>query len=182
MSAKTPAEILAIAMKSAVEYGDCLEWQGYFTNRNNTQPSIKARLPGKNYSDNLSVPRLLWELNRGPIPKGKMVYRTCCNSACVCLDHLAVGTRSDLIAARKKNGKLQHMPTTLIAITLSARRRATTKYTEADARTVREMLADGAKREHVVEQTGVSKAMVHDIAAGRAWRDLRSPWAGLGAV
>jgi hypothetical protein len=181
MSARTPAEILAIGMKSAVEYGDCLEWTGLFTNRNNTQPSIKARLPGKDHSDNVSVPRLLWEINRGPIPKGMMVYRKCSNYACVCLDHLALGTRRDLMAARRKNGKLQHTAKTVIAITLSARRRPTTKYTEADVRKVRELLGAGEKRNQVVELTGVSKAMVDDIAAGRAWRDLSNPWAGLTA-
>lgn len=180
--AKTPAELLAIGMEQAQEYGDCLEWQGYFANRGKTQPSIKVRLPGKDYSDNLSVPRLLWEAEHGPIPAGKWVYRTCCNNACVCLDHLAIGTRKDLMRVRKKAGTTQHAPTTLIALTLAARRRANSINTEADARKVRELLAEGAKRAQIAAATGVSLDMVNDIARGKAWRDLSSPWAGLVAA
>ena len=180
--AKTPTELLAIGMALAEEVGDCLEWQGLFSNRGKNQPSIKARLPGKTYSDNLSVPRLLWEAEHGPIPVGKWVYRKCCNNACVCLEHLAIGTRKDLMRARRKAGTTQHAPTTLIALTLAARRRATAINTDADARKVRELLAEGMKRASVAEATGVSLDMVNDIARGKAWRDLSSPWAGLVAA
>lgn len=182
MKAKTQAELLEIGMQEAQEVGDCLEWQGLFSNRGKTQPSIKARLPGKNYSDNISVPRLLWEAEHGPIPAGKWVYRTCCNNACVCLEHLAIGTRKDLMRARRKAGTTQHAPTTLIALTLAARRRANNVNTEDDARKVRELLAEGLKRSQVAEETGVHPDMVADIASGKAWRDLSSPWAGLVAA
>lgn len=181
MKAKTPAEALAIGMGKAEEYGDCLEWRGHFSNKG-TQPSVKVRKPGKNYSDNVSVPRLLWEAAHGPIPAGLWVYRKCCNNACVCLDHLAVGTRKDLMRARRKAGTTKHAPTTLIALTLGARRRANTVNTEADARKVRELLAEGLKRADVAKATGVHPDMVADIASGKAWRDLSSPWAGLVAA
>lgn len=180
MKAKSLAEVLAIGMEKAVEVGDCLEWQGSFSN-GGTQPSVKFRLPGKTYSDNLSVPRLLWEQKRGPIPEGMQVYRKCCNNACVCISHLAMGTRQDMMTARRKAGKTKLSPATVIAITLSARRREATVNSPERAALVRQMLASGKNHTEVAEATGVSITMVHDIGRGRRWRDLGSPWAGLGA-
>lgn len=169
-------------MAQAQEVGECLEWQGHFSNRGKTQPSVKVRLDGKNYSDNLSVPRLLWEAENGPVPAGKWVYRKCCNNACVLLDHLAIGTRNDLMKARKKAGTTKHAPTTLIALTRAARKREATINTPERARMVRELLAGGERHEEVSARTGVSLAMVAEIGQGRAWREIfGSPWAGLGA-
>lgn len=178
-SARTASEALAVGMGQAQEVGDCLEWQGHFSNKG-TQPTVKVRLDGKNYSDNLSVPRLLWEAEHGPIPEGKWVYRKCCNNACVCLDHLAIGTRKDLMKARKKAGTTKHAPTTRIALTQAARKRANTINSPERARMVREMLAAGERHKVVSERTGVSMAVVADISQGRAWREIGgSPWAGL---
>lgn len=180
MKAASVEEKLAQGMAQAVEVGDCLEWQGYMTN-SGTHPTVKARL-GRGYSENVSVPRLLWETVNGPIPSGKLVYRKCCNNACVLQEHLAVGTRKDLMRARKKAGATSLKPTTVIAITLSARKRAATVNTPDRARIVREMLAAGVPRKVVAIETGVSPAMVADIGSFRAWRDMSSPWAGLGAA
>lgn len=178
--ARTPAEALAAGMALAQEVGECLEWQGLMSNKN-TQPSIKVRLPGKDYSDNLSAPRLLWEAAHGPIPEGRLVYRTCCNNACVCLDHLAIGGHKDRLRARRKAGKGSHSPATLIALTLAARKRANVVNTVERARMVRELLAGGAKLREVSEQTGVSVAMVSDIGRGRSWVEMGGFFSGLGA-
>lgn len=181
MKARTPDEQLVIGMANAVEVGDCLEWQGSFSNKG-TQPSVKFRNPEKTYVDNVCVPRMLWEREHGPIPAGLWVYRKCCNTACVCLEHLAVGTRKDLMRARRKAGTTKHKPTTKLAMTLAARRRPTVVNTAEQADLVREMLCAGIKRVEISERAGVSVDMVADIARGKSWRQLGSPWAGLGAA
>jgi hypothetical protein len=45
------------------------------------------------------VHRLVWELNRGPIPAGHIVVRVCRQRRCVRLDHLALTTASAWLMA-----------------------------------------------------------------------------------
>lgn len=176
--AMTIEEHVAAGLARAEEVGDCLEWQGYMGNHG-SQPCVKVRLDWKRHSTNIGVPKLLWEAANGPVPDGKLVYRTCCNNACVLIDHIKVGTRKDWAKARKRAGTSKHSPSTVLAITLSARKRAATINSVERARLVRELLAAGLKREEVVEKTGVSESMVADIGANRSWRETGGFFSGL---
>lgn len=183
--AATIAERLAEGMAHAVEVGECLEWQGPFSCRGVT-PCVKAKDPAKDpthrHTDNFSVPRLLWEQERGPIPVGKLVYRCCCNNACVLRAHLRCGTRTDLMRARKKAGVTKHSQTAKLHLTLAARRRANVSNTIEKARAVRSLASAGVGIEAIAASTGVHPTMVFEIRQGRAWRELgASPWQGLGA-
>lgn len=175
--AKSIAQKVAEGMAHAQEVGECLEWQGNIAK--DRQPSVGFRFPGKGYSDNVSVPRFLWERENGPIPAGKMVYRKCCNNACVRQDHLAVGKRADAIRARMKQGATKHSAATIMSITIKARKRTTTLNSLEKAKEVRLLAAEGLNRKEISERTGVSVPMVVDIRAGRAWRDLSTPFSGL---
>lgn len=167
-------------MAAAQEVGDCLEWQGCFSNHG-TQPTVKARAGTKNYSENLSVPRLLWEEANGPVPDGKLVYRKCCNNACVLLDHITVGTRKEWAKARKKAGTSKHSAAAILALTMGARKRSTVKYSMEKAREVRMLASSGLLHREIALETGVSKDMVAEICQNKSWREYSSPFAGLGA-
>ncbi len=181
--AATISERLEQGMAAAIEVGDCLEWQGYFSCKGVT-PVVKAKDPAKpathRHTDNFSVPRLLWEREHGPIPNGKLVYRSCCNNACVL--HLACGTRANWAKARKKAGTSKHSATTKLHLTLAARRRADVTNSMEKAREVRSLVAAGLKGPQIAAQTGVHPEMVSEIRRGLAWRELgASPWQGMGA-
>lgn len=171
---------LEAGLAKAEEVGDCLEWQGYFQCKGDT-PSIKVYDADKKRTENHAVPKLIWERKHGPVPKGKLVYRTCCNNACVLEDHLACGTRKQWAAARKKAGATKHSEATVVRLTLAARRRARTTTTMEKARAVRSMVAAKVRTKDISARTGISECMVSEIRQERAWRELGSPFAGLGA-
>jgi hypothetical protein len=176
---KKPATIiekLQKGMAEAVEVGECLEWQGKMGNKK-TIPVVQSR-EGMKYNAEYSVPRLLWEREKGPIPAGKLVYRKCCNNACVELSHLAVGTRAQWIENRRKRGLTKHTAAHIVNLTQGARRRQTTINSLEKAREVRALLSEHS-RDEVASLTGVSRAMVDEIARGRAWKDHSNPFAGL---
>ena len=80
---------------------------------------------------------------------------------------------------RKKAGATKHHHSTVLKITMAARRNGVNS--EAKAQEVRLMTAAGASVDDIVAETGVSRAMVQDIRYGKAWAPLASPFAGLGA-
>jgi hypothetical protein len=175
---KPVADLMAAGLARAVEYGDCLEWQGKMGN-GNTVPVVSSR-EGRDYSAEYSVPRYVWEKANGPIPAGLVVYRKCCNNCCVSLKHIAVGTRAEWMENRKKLGLTKHATQAILNLTKGARNRPTVVNTLDKARQVRMLLADHT-RDEVAALTGVSLPMVNDIALGRSWKDYSSPFAGLGA-
>jgi hypothetical protein len=177
--AKNIAQKVAEGLAAAIEVGDCLEWQGKFA-CNGTTPVVGWYDITKHRTENASVPRALWEKDNGPVPAGKLVFRKCCNNACVLKTHLSCGTRADWARARKKAGTTAHSPTTRIALTLAARRRADVVNTMEKARAVRSLAAARLRTEQISDQTGVSPAMVAEIRQGTAWREFGgNPWQGL---
>lgn len=171
---------LAAGLAQAEEVGDCLEWQGSFSCRGAT-PVVKVYDPLTKRTDNHAVPKLRWEAKHGPVPEGKLVYRTCCNNACVLDDHIACGTRKDWAKARKKAGTTKHSEATKVRLTMAARRRARTTTTMEKARAVRSMAAGQMSTSDISAQTGIAECMVAEIRQGRSWREISSPFAGLGA-
>lgn len=173
------ARALTAGMAKAAEVGDCLEWQGSFSCKGTT-PVVKVYSVQKGRTDNISVPRLLWERDNGPIPAGKLVYRKCFNNACVL--HLACGTRKEWHYARRRAGAAKHSATAILHLTLAARRRATAVNTMEQARQVRSLAAARVRTAEISRQTGVHPTMVAEIRQGQSWRELAaSPFAGLGA-
>ena len=178
--AKTVEQKLTEGLANSNEVGDCLEWGGYY---DCVTPAIKSRevRNGKSHVINVTVPRVIWEAKNGPVPAGKLVFRTCQNNSCVAEGHIACGTRADWAKARKKAGTSKHSPATIVAMTIAARKRTNTINTMEKAREVRQLACTGMDRHAVARETGVSPDMVSDICANRAWKDTSSPFAGLGA-
>jgi hypothetical protein len=180
-TAATIGQKLAQGLEQAVEVGNCLEWHGPFACRGVT-PVVKVRNHEKQRTDNHSVPRQLWEAAYGPIPEGKLVYRSCCNNACVLLWCLTIGARKDWARARKKAGVTGHHHTTKLHLTMAARRRADVTNSMEKAREVRLLAAERVKTDEISQRTGVHPTMVAEIRQGRAWRELGGGvFAGLGA-
>jgi hypothetical protein len=177
----TIAKKLASGMAEAIEVGECLEWQGKFACKGVT-PVIGWYDAEKHRTENEPVTRQLWEAKHGPIPAGHLVYRTCCNNACVLEDHIKCGTRKDWAKARIKAGTSKHSPVARIALTLAARRRADVTTTMDKAREVRSLSAGRMRIGDIAKATGVHPTMVGEIRQGRAWRELAGNiWHGLGA-
>ena len=162
----TLAEITA----QCVEVGDCLEWQGMMagagSGRRRSQPIYK-RWNGR-YNDSVSICREVWTIKRGPIPPGKIVYRTCCNDRC--LKCLAVGDPGAAHRLRKKLGLAAHTPAARAAITSGSRARSTAKYSIEIARNVRALAAEGLKNAEIVARTGLPLHAVSDMKT-RSWQD-----------
>lgn len=179
--AATVGQKMAQGLEQAIEVGECLEWQGFFSCRGVT-PVVKARSLEKQRTDNYSVPRELWEAAYGPIPAGKLVYRCCCNNACILLHHLTIGTRKDWAKARKKAGVTGHHHVAKLHLTLAARRRADVTNSMEKAREVRSLAAARVRTDEIALLTGVHPTMVAEMRQGRSWRELSGgPFAGMAA-
>lgn len=140
-------------------------------------PIVKTRVDGK--AVNLTVPRLVWLAAGRAIPDGQVVYRhVCCNSKCIRLEHLRCAPRGKHLQRRAELGLAVHMQSTRANLTKAARKRSTTKYTAEQARSVRQLAAEGMPDEDISSRTGVGAAMVADIRRGKAWK----PSVGAGSV
>lgn len=176
---KSIEQQLAEGLEKAQEVGNCLEWQGSMDH--GKTPVIKTRMEkgGREVVVNITVPKYIWERKNGPLPTGMIAYRTCCNNACVEECHIKAGTRSDLMAARKKAGLTRHSRATVISQTVAARSRANTVYSIEVARQVRELRAEGLLHKQIAARTNVNENMVREICSGRAWKDTSNPFAAL---
>lgn len=160
-------------LQNYVEREGCHEWQGAM--RRNASGS-KSGQPVINTTENgkktvRTAHREVWLQAGRRIPKGQIVYRTCCNDRCIRLEHLACGPRGAAHKHRAKLGLMKHGVETIAKITKKARARPTTKYSPELAAKVRELVPQGLTNEQIAAQTGVSLPMVADIRTGHAWRE-----------
>lgn len=160
-------DVRAIIVANTVEVGDCLEWTGPYGcgKRNKATPIIRTRRDGK--ARNLIVHREAWKAAKGPIPEGKIIYRSCCNYRCVGEQHLACGPRGVPLRLRGKLGLAGHCQSTVVAIALGRRRNS--RYTSEQIGSVRAMLAEGLTCAETARMTGVGADTVEDVKRGRAW-------------
>ena len=85
----------------------CLEWIGAVGISGYGRIRVGGRL--------LRPHRVAWELERGPIPKGKIVCHTCDNPLCCRIEHLFIGTHDDnmrdmTVKGRHRNTIKTHCP------------------------------------------------------------------------
>jgi hypothetical protein len=167
MKADVRTRDAAWILAQCVEEGECLLWPGAMgvgTNRAN--PIVKGILAsGK--ANNLPVRRMVWEHRHGPVPAGKVVYRTCCQNRC--LFHLEAGPPGAPIRQRKKAGLSAHSPSARAALTSGARGRANAVNTPAQEHEVKRLVSEGLSNIEIFRLTGVSAAMVCKIRSGKCW-------------
>lgn len=156
-------------LAQCVEEGECLLWPGKMgTGSNRANPIVKGILPnGK--PNNLPVRRMVWEHRHGPLPPGKVVYRTCCQHRC--LQHLDAGPPGSPVRQRKRAGLTAHSPAARAALTSGARNRANCVNTLQQVQEVKRLVALGGSNVEISQQTGVSAAMVGKIRTGKCWAD-----------
>jgi hypothetical protein len=161
-----------------VEIGDCLEWIGRFgSNKNRSTPLLDVAIDGVRHY--MIVSREVWKARHGPIPAGRVVYRSCLNYRCV--THLALGRSGSPPKARAEAGIASHPPSAVAAMTKSKRKGA--KYSAEQVAALRSLLADGHSAAEAGRMVGIAEDMARDIRSGRRWRAaVGSVWAwGLAA-
>jgi hypothetical protein len=90
--------------------------------------------------------RVAWEKAFGPIPGGMLVHHKCGNRPCVNVDHMELMTRQDHMGWRG-HGKLN----------------------KQQAEEIRQLVADGWRRQDVAEAYGIKCGYVGDIVRKEAW-------------
>lgn len=107
--------------------------------------------------------RQAWELERGPIPKGKDVLHKCDNPPCVKPDHLFIGTQLDNMRDmdRKDRRRWKAAP---------GEANGNSKLTAIDVHAIRRLiLRGGLTRAAIADRFGVSAPMISYIASGKNW-------------
>src|SRR5262245_14623182 len=85
-------------MKLRIKYcteqiNGCLIWKGSISYTGSPKRGPQART-SVNHKYVL-IPRIVWYLNNGRIPKGKFVCHSCDNPLCANIDHLWLGTNRE---------------------------------------------------------------------------------------
>jgi hypothetical protein len=146
----------------------CLIWK---FSMNGRQPQGGIKQDGIKRSVN--VRRELWTLKTGkPPPRNWVVLCKCGNDRCVEPTCLKVSSRSKMLSGIPISAAHK------VALTLAARSRKSAKLTQEAANDIR--YGDGTPEEKAAKY-GVTVNHVRGIQQNRWWRDLTSPFAGLGA-
>jgi len=117
----------------------------------------------------LRAHRVMYELERGPIPGGKLVMHSCDTPGCVRPDHLLLGTpkenTQDMIAKGRR-----HLTTGSTAQRGTLNGRA--KLTEREVKSIRRRYTAGELQIHLAAEFGITQGAVHKIVAGLTWGHL----------
>lgn len=114
---------------------------------------------------NVQAHRFSWEIHNGPIPDGLLVLHTCDNPPCCNPDHLFLGTYLDNARDRDSKGRLNHR-------TLYGEEIGSSKTTNAQVLSMRELHKSGAERKDIAAQFGVPVSRVNQIVYRYTWRHL----------
>lgn len=131
---------------------DCWLWTGALTGAGYGAMTLLGR--------EVAVHRLVWEMERGPIPPGLLVLHKCDMRPCCNPRHLFLGTQADNVhdmmsKGRKasKVGALHH----------------NAKMDEARVRAARRRRSNGERAADLAREYGVSPATMCDLLRGRTW-------------
>ncbi len=102
-----------------------------------------------------TAPRLAYELAYGPVPDGLFVCHHCDNKMCVRPDHLYAGTHAQNMDDVSKRG---YHPKR--------------KLTHAEARAVKQRLANGDALRAIARASGLSQRAVQRIRDGHSYRHV----------
>lgn len=125
--------------------GDCWDWIGRVSEKTGYG---KKQWHGRT----LLAHRWVWQMFFGDIPDGMVINHLCRNRKCVNPEHLEVTTQAG-----------------------NCRAGAGTKLTAEQVREIKSASSDrrwGKARHDLAKRFNVSRQLVNDIWAGRAWRDI----------
>jgi hypothetical protein len=148
--------------------GDCWLWQaGRFGSGYGM-----FKVQGKN----LGAHRVAYELQRGPIPDGRLVLHRCDNPACCNPGHLFLGTHADNTAdkcAKNRQAKgpthgSQTKPGT--TVNLCGEQHGRAKLTLAQVTEIRRLHAAGTTQRALSARFGVVLSAINKIVLLKAWK------------
>lgn len=148
------------------EEGDCLLWQGYV---GNGVPQVSHG--GKV----VSVRRLMLEMMGRVVKPTDFTPARCGCRTCVEPSHIVQRTHQQHAIAMLKAPRNE---TVRVAKLQAYKRTHSAKLTLEQAREIRSSPETGAA---LARQYGVDKSLVSMIRLGKSWREMTSPFAGLGA-
>ena len=168
MKPLTPEQKRAISLRidGLTRYeGECQVWVGYIQPPDKTgrprRPRLRIRMNGKRH---LIDARLLrWTSVHGAPPKGRVVRLTCGNPLCMQVEHMRLGTKSEVLAESYR----LHEAKTRIARALG-NRKTRGKLTLEIARAIR---ASDAKNVELARLYGVSHQLIYAVRKGLSWPD-----------
>lgn len=144
---------------NCVEYGDCLLWQGKFSNRS---PQLTV---GRT---TVQLRRLVFEQTGGEaIPAGRFPVMRCREPRCLQHKHIQLMTHKQIGALAAKEGKLS-TPSRCAAVAAACQRPGHAKLTTAQAREIRLSTESGPV---LAERYGIHRSLVPRIKRGEAWRE-----------
>ena len=138
----------------------CIEWTG---KRNkdgygviwNSRRGLRGKL----------AHRLIWEERIGPIPDGLCVMHKCDNSACVNVEHLALGTQRENLEDMTRKGRRRNGFKSFRGETNAA-----SKIRAADVLQIR---ASSEPQSVLARRFGITQPTVSDIKRGKSWAWLQ---------
>lgn len=117
----------------------------------------RANLDGKG----VPAHRLSWVLQRGPIPKGKLICHKCDNRACIEVEHLFVGSYGDNY--RDAQSKDRHTRGTRVWMA---------KLDDDKVRWIRRVVGGGMPQSEVAFLLGLSKGCINFVVHRAAWKHV----------
>ena len=142
----------------------CLLWTGYLNPLHGRAYVTMKDADGK--SIGLSVHRMAWILNRGPIPQGKHVLHTCDTGNCANVDHLYLGDHKqnmrDMAERRRASSGSRHHNALL---------------NEEKVSLIKTELRKGKTIASLGREYGVSRTAIANIKNGKNWIHVQ-PLAG----
>lgn len=150
---KTPLKNRLFARLDIKGDNACWEWQGWRHPSGYGQIGRGARQEGLVYTHVAA-----WEIEHAErVPSGMCIRHTCDNPPCCNPKHLVIGTQADnahdMLSRRRHSFGDAH----------------SSKLSESDVATIRELLFSGATQQSVANQFRVSRSMVGKIARDKVW-------------
>ena len=130
----------------------CWVWTGC----KNTDGYGRTMRNGKN----IGVHRLMFILQFGEIPKGKLVMHTCDNPPCINPAHLKLGTHDENMQDMTDKGRRARFPGEL---------NPSVKLTHQEVDKIRALVSEGLYAKDIAPLFGVSMATIYHIKNGRIW-------------
>lgn len=134
------------------ELGRCWLWTGYKDGGYG-----KLRVGPRD----LLAHRISWFVEHGRWPRSCALHK-CDNPACVRPDHLFDGTTRDNNADRHAKGRSR-------GASHPGERNPMARFTEADIRRIRQLIASGRSRSSVARELGAAVATISLIASRKTW-------------
>lgn len=148
-------ESSAVAVRSA-----CIEW---FMGKNSNGYGI-FNIGGRKNHRQVLAHRMIYEISRGPIPRGMLVCHRCDNPPCVNPEHLFLGTSRDNTLDAWNKGRLPQIPPMPGELNPKA------KLTEEQVIEIRRLYASGVFQKTIGAMFGIKQITVSNITTRKHWK------------